>query len=220
MNLTIQGNPEDRRKGDKATVNVSKNVGVLERLSLAYYTTPIAVALFHESIVAQAVFYLGKLQQNDNTVLISDLIKTSVFIQDIFKNEFLSKDESTNFDETKVKQILSVAQSKKIAEVDFDKGQLKIVSKSATKNILRFLRDLLQSYADSYLVVAQTISCLQELGVTIEQSKLLSQLHLSIQSLHNDGIIKYMNSCLIEVLQTAFGRFSELGICESQAYDT
>lgn len=55
--------------------------------------------------------------------------------------------------------------------------------------------------------------------MTIEQKKLLSQLHLTIQDLHNDGIIKYMNSCLIEVLQTAFGRFAELGICEALVFD-
>ena len=39
-------------------------------------------------------------------------------------------------------------------------------------------------------------------------------------ALINDGIIKYMNSCLIEVLQTAFGRFAELGVCEAQVYDS
>lgn len=69
-------------------------------------------------------------------------------------------------------------------------------------------------------MVAQTISGLQESGVTIEQRKLLSQLHLSIQELHHVGIIRYMSSCLIEVLETAFGRFAELGVCDAQVYDS
>jgi hypothetical protein len=29
-----------------------------------------------------------------------------------------------------------------------------------------------------------------------------------------------MSSCLIEVLNTAFGRFAELGICVAQTYDS
>jgi len=53
------------------------------------------------------------------------------------------------------------------------------------------------------------------MGITIEQSKLINQLHLSAQELHNDGLLKYMNSCLIEVLQSAFGRFAELGVYEA-----
>lgn len=86
--------------------------------------------------------------------------------------------------------------------------------------VLNFFRDLLQSHVDSYFVVAQTISCLQDIGGIVEQKKLLSQLHLSIQELHNYGIIKYMNSCLIEVLETAFGRFAQLGLCDAQVYNT
>lgn len=141
-------------------------------------------------------------------------------IQDIFKNEFLSMDGPGLLDEDKVKEILSVAHERKIAVVDFEKGQVSLALTRVTKNVLKFLRGLLQSYVDSYLVVAQTISCLQEAGVTIEQRKLLSQLHLSIQELHNIGIIRYMNSCLIEVLETAFGRFAELGVCDAHVYDS
>ena len=213
--MTIQGNPDDKRHGDKATVNVSKNVGALGRLSLAYYATPIGVALCHETILAYSLFYLTGLKEKVDKVMLGDVVRTALMIQDIFKNEFLFMDGPAVLDEQKIKQILVVAHEKGIADVNFETGEIVPIENSVAKNSLRFLRDLLQSYVDSYLIVAQTISCLQEMGVTIEQSKLLSQLHLSIQELHNDGIIKYMNSCLIEVLQTAFGRFSELGVCEA-----
>lgn len=74
--------------------------------------------------------------------MIHDLTKTAAFIHDIFKNEFLSKDITTNFDENKIKQILMVAQTKQILDVDFDKGEVKVIKTSANKNKLRFLRDL------------------------------------------------------------------------------
>lgn len=34
------------------------------------------------------------------------------------------------------------------------------------------------------------------------------------------GLIKYMNSCAVEVLVTAIGRFAELGACEAQVFDS
>lgn len=83
-------------------------------------------------------------------------------------------DGPTLLDESKVIQLLKVGQERNLAKVDFENGQVTLATSSESKNVLRFLRDLLQSIVDSYLVVAHTISCLQEAGVTIEQTKLLS----------------------------------------------
>lgn len=129
-------------------------------------------------------------------------------------------DGPSTLDDNKVKEILASAHERKMADVDFQNGTLTNIKNGINNNVLKFLRTLLQSHVDSYLVVAHTISCLQDIGGTVEQKKLLSQLHLSIQALHNIGVIRYMNSCLIEVIETAFGRFTELGVCESQVYDT
>jgi hypothetical protein len=57
LGLSVKGNPLDRRQGAKATINLRDNVDELERLSLSYYCTPIAVALCSESIAAYAVYY-------------------------------------------------------------------------------------------------------------------------------------------------------------------
>jgi len=34
------------------------------------------------------------------------------------------------------------------------------------------------------------------------------------------GIIKYMNSCLIETINTSIRRFADLGVCEALSYET
>lgn len=78
-----------------------------------------------------------------------------------------------------------------------------------------FFKALLQSYIDSYLVVVFTINVMMENGVIIEQTKLVTELHIGVQEIFYSGAIKFMSSCLIEVLNTAFGRCSELGICGS-----
>jgi hypothetical protein len=38
---------------------------------------------------------------------------------------------------------------------------------------------------------------------------------MTIKDLYQMGIFRYMNSCLIEVLDTAFARFAKLDICEA-----
>jgi len=78
---------------------------------------------------------------------------------------------------------------------------------------------LLQQYIDSYYIVLFAINDLMEKGIVIEQQKLVDELHLGIQEIYNRGGIKFIDSCLFEVVNTAFGRFSELGVCHSQAYD-
>jgi hypothetical protein len=83
-----------------------------------------------------------------------------------------------------------------------------------------FFKNFLQSYIDSYLIVGMCLVYLQEIGATIEQRKLTYEIHLCIQELYQMGIIKYMNSCLIETINTSIERFSDLGVCEALSYDT
>jgi len=47
----------DKLKGEKAVVNLKDNVGILEELSLSYYTMPITVVLCQESILSLALQY-------------------------------------------------------------------------------------------------------------------------------------------------------------------
>jgi hypothetical protein len=61
---------------------------------------------------------------------------------------------------------------------------------------------------------------MMETQACIEQSRLTDVLHVSAQTLYYQGRIKFVHSCLKEVLATAFGRFAELGISGSQAYDS
>ena len=83
-----------------------------------------------------------------------------------------------------------------------------------------FIHSLLASYIDTYLIVAETLYSIMELGITIEQNKLVSQLHESIQALYYKGQVRFINSCLPEVIETAFSRYAELEICHQQIFDS
>jgi len=57
-------------------------------------------------------------------------------------------------------------------------------------------------------------------NITVDQNRLVAELHIAIQEIYYRDIFKFMNSCLHEVLNTALGRFSELKICVSNAFSS
>ncbi len=77
-----------------------------------------------------------------------------------------------------------------------------------SKSALSFFRGFLQSYVDCYHVVALCLARISEIGATIEQRTLSCELHLVIKDLYEMGIVRYMNSCLVEVIDAAFARFA------------
>lgn len=73
----------------------------------------------------------------------------------------------------------------------------------------------MQSYIDTYYIVAECLNHLLEVGANLDKQKLTLALHDTIQTLFYSGQISYLNSCLIEVIDTALGRFAELGVCKA-----
>lgn len=60
---------------------------------------------------------------------------------------------------------------------------------------------------------------MQELGFTLDQRKFTSYLHNCIQEVHGSGLIRYQNSCLIEVLESAVQQYANVGACNAQIFD-
>ena len=79
---------------------------------------------------------------------------------------------------------------------------------------------MLQNYIDSYLVVAYALAALQDTGMTAESSRLTNTLHLCVQELSGMGLVRYLNSCLLEVLENALTRFAQMGACRADVYDS
>lgn len=96
-----------------------------------------------------------------------------------------------------------------------EKTLLVINEKAPYSLITRFIQDLMQSYIDTYMVVCYAINTLLEKQITLEQDKLTNELHATIKELYHMGCIPYLNSCLKEIINTAFSRFSELRLCDA-----
>lgn len=78
----------------------------------------------------------------------------------------------------------------------------------------------MQSYVDSYFIVLESLNLLLDLGNNIELRYLTNSLHEVIQQMYYRGNLRFFNSCLKETLENAFGRFSELGVCISQVFQS
>lgn len=77
---------------------------------------------------------------------------------------------------------------------------------------------MLVAYVDAYLVVGLTIHNVMMNNLTVDQNRLVNELHVAVQDIYYKGVFKFMNSCLFETLNSAISRFSELGICISKAF--
>ena len=65
-------------------------------------------------------------------------------------------------------------------EVD-QSGQVRVVNSNEAIQKLRFLREMILSTIDTYLIVAHTLYTMMELGVTIDQDKITQELHSAIK---------------------------------------
>ena len=147
-------------------------------------------------------------------------------IKKILNNEFIlpldpNDDHGLNEDarnEAIVDRTLQYAIKYEIFKISEETGEIRALEQG--RNKLKFFGILLQKFIDTYFIVMYTINELMEKNFVIEQQKLVNQLHVGIQAIYNRGAIKFIDSCHFEIINTAFERFSELGVCKSLAYDT
>ena len=103
-------------------------------------------------------------------------------------------------------------------EMNESNGEIKLLESGT--NTIKFTSILLQKFINTYFIVISTIDELMKQNIVIEQQKLVNHLHIGIQEMYNRGAIKFIDSCLIETINTAFDRFSELGVYKRLSYDT
>ena len=61
---------------------------------------------------------------------------------------------------------------------------------------------------------------IEERGLAIELPNLTHELHRCIQELYYQGSIRFMHSCLKELIDTSIQSFIKLGLGETQSYNS
>jgi DNA-binding transcriptional regulator YhcF (GntR family) len=161
--------------------------------------------------VTHAGLYHSNLVGPKNPTQVKDIVETADFLETMFRNEFIPIKHNIGI-ETGVLKMLNYAEKQGIVKKVEGTGYIITEDKKGLYKI-EFCKNLMQSYIDSYHIVAQSIYNLMQLSIVIDQKDLVKYLHESISVLYQKGAVRFINSCLTEILEVAFGRFSELGIC-------
>ena len=98
LKFKVNGDPMNRKIGDRATVNLKEGVDDFTRLEVQYYGQHLSAYFCHESLLIHAAYYCIN-QQNSNTIPLKDLTEVYKFMLSIFKNEFLMI-QTTDVDES------------------------------------------------------------------------------------------------------------------------
>lgn len=78
------------------------------------------------------------------------------------------------FDKEAVMKLLKIGKDLNMLKIDLDKGIVERSDEGHGGQRDNFIKNLLTSYIDTYLIVAETLYSIMELGITIEQNKLVS----------------------------------------------
>lgn len=106
LGFTVKGDPMNKKKGDEAIVFFKERDQLLKTLSMSYYANQLGVYFNAECILAHSVNYLRKTSAPDKRLSITKVIEMAKFIEQIFRNEFLSSvDERRDLD-SKFRQYL------------------------------------------------------------------------------------------------------------------
>jgi hypothetical protein len=190
--------------------------GLQKHLSLAYYANQMSVYFKTESIIAHAISFFTE-KQGQESVTLDQIYQRSTIISEILQNEFLNK--NLKLDEQDLVHQLEDSVKRKWYVLNSD-GTFSLPKDTLFIQYHQFFKNLSQSYIDSYLIVALTLSAMGQVGGVMEQRSLVNEIHIAIQEIFHRGGIRFMSSCIIEILNTSIGRFSQLGVCQSETYNS
>lgn len=85
---------------------------------------------------------------------------------------------------------------------------------------VKFMKNLLQSFVDTYYIGLTTLISLQLKGNNFDIKHITTDLQQAITEMYYQGAIAYLNSSLRETIDTSFKRFAQMGLCEFKTYES
>lgn len=155
------------------------------------------------------------MSRKQKSVTLIQIFERASIISEILQNEFLNKNLTIEPEDVENQMNEAVKRNWYLRNPD---GSFSLPHDDLSLQYHSFFKNLSQSYIDAYYVVALTLSEMMEGRQVIELSKLVNEIHIAVQEIFNQGGIRFLSSCVHEVLTTAIRRFAQLGVCQSQSY--
>lgn len=217
LGFEVAGDPSSKKTGDDAIVVMQEKTGLQKHLSLAYYANQMSVYFKMESIISHSMSYFIQKQKQPSATA-DQIFEHSRVISEILQNEYLHNlDQQIKMEDVQAQLNESVKRKWYVLNSD---GTYSLPKDRLFLQYHDFFKNLSQSYIDSYFVVALTLQRMMQAGCVMEQQKLVNEIHIAVQEIFYRGGIRFMSSCIIEILNTALGRFSQLGVSQSSTYSS
>ena len=137
----------------------------------------------------------------------------------IFRNEYVDR-ENTSFGQMLANRIKTIVQ---FGGATFNEQTGEVSTQQTSKNgkfLVNHLQQMGHYIANAYLIVLYALEDISEANHTINETKLVSELHQATLQMYRDNLIKEMPSCLKELLETSLRRFNAMGVANIQTYTT
>lgn len=84
--------------------------------------------------------------------------------------------------------------------------------------MINFFHKLGLHLFDTYLFVMMAVSEICNQNIEIREIELVHNLHQMIIKMHSQNLLTQLHSCLKETIQTAFARYTSMGMLVSKSY--
>jgi glycerol-3-phosphate O-acyltransferase len=202
------------KKKDYFEPKVVPKVDYKNILLLAYYRNNLIHVFINEAIIAISLFGYGIEKAWNEGVSRNDLWDKVVFVSTLLRNEFVL---TTNFKTiTDYNIVLDLLLSNNTLK-ELDDGNLVITPSG--ENHINYLNSLIWPFIDTYWVTFTFIFSLIP-SKFIRETEMFEKIQWFAESLYEDQIISFYESCSQEVIKNAVGIYHSDGIIVKQKLET
>lgn len=211
---TFHLNETVNKKKDIFEPRVVPKVDYKNILLLAYYRNNLVHLFISEAIISCSMFGFGHHQAWQKGVTKEELWEKVLFISNLLRNEFVL---TTNFKTVEdYEEILRFMSANKTI---YENEDGLIVLHSEAENHINYLNSLIWPFIDTYWVTFTFIFSLVP-SKFIRESEMMEKVQWFSETLYEDQIINFYESCSQEVIKNAIGTYFEDGIIIKQKLET
>lgn len=211
---TFHLNETISKKKDIFEPRVSPKVDYKNILLLSYYRNNLVHLFISEAIISCSLYGFGQTQAWSQGVSKEELWEKVLFINNIIRNEFVL---TTNFKTVEdYEKTLDFMMKNNTIKENFEG---KIIIHPDGENHINYLNSLIWPFIDTYWVAFTFIFSLVP-SKFIRESDMLEKIQWFAESLYEDQIISFYESCSQEVIKNAVGTYFSDGIIVKQKLET
>lgn len=183
-------------------------------LLLGYYRNNLIHHFINEALISCSIFEFGQNSTWKEGIERQQLFEKVKFISQILRNEFVIEKNMNNYENFEAVLDFMI-RSKTLAVGDNDK----ILLHPESENVVNFLNSLIWPFIDTYWVTFVFVFSLVP-SKFVQESKICEKVQWFAESLYEDQIISFYESCSQETIKNAVNTYYSDGIIVKKKLET